>query len=190
MLLLVSQYYVCCNGRQYLPRLMVIMAAMYSELFHPWGGFENEIIGLRRLFVLFYACEYELCDRFRLNKLLSLHRQVSTTHARNTASTNRPVSQIPQCIRPIAYNAPFCNRNVHACAHFCYKAMHFGNGLMHCGICEKGLLASANQILHRALLMLVFGPSLKKTLVHRSRTSCLHIIGKPNTDGMVVAFFV
>ena len=27
--------------------------------------------------------------------------------------TNRPISQIPQCIRQISKNAPFCNRNVH-----------------------------------------------------------------------------
>ena len=37
---------------------------------------------------------------------------------------NRPISQIPQCIRQIPHNAPFCNRNVHMCAHFCYKMMH------------------------------------------------------------------
>ena len=53
---------------------------------------------------------------------------------------NRPGAQIPQCTSPISHNAPFYNRNVHTCAHFCYK-----NGalwdicLMHCGICEMGL---------------------------------------------------
>ena len=35
-------------------------------------------------------------------------------------------SQIPQCTSPISHNAPFCNRNVHMCAHFCYKMMHYG----------------------------------------------------------------
>ena len=29
---------------------------------------------------------------------------------------NRPISQIPQCIRQMSHNAPFCDRNVH-----CYK---------------------------------------------------------------------
>ena len=29
------------------------------------------------------------------------------------ADANRPISQIPQCIRQISHNAPFCNRNVH-----------------------------------------------------------------------------
>ena len=39
---------------------------------------------------------------------------------------NRPVAQIPQCTIPIPHNAPFCNRNVHICAHFCYKMVHCG----------------------------------------------------------------
>ena len=39
---------------------------------------------------------------------------------------NRPISQVPQCIRQISHNAPFCNRNVHTCAHFCYKMVHYG----------------------------------------------------------------
>ena len=39
---------------------------------------------------------------------------------------NRPISQIPQCIRQISHNVPFCSRNVHTCAHFCYKMMHHG----------------------------------------------------------------
>ena len=45
----------------------------------------------------------------------------------------RPVAQIPQCTSSISHNAPFCNRNVYMCAHFCYK-------MVHCGICELGLL--------------------------------------------------
>ena len=38
---------------------------------------------------------------------------------------NRPISQIPECICAISHNATFCNRNVHMCAHFCYKMLHF-----------------------------------------------------------------
>ena len=38
---------------------------------------------------------------------------------------NRPISQIPWCIRQYP-TAPFCNRNVHTCAHFCYKIVHCG----------------------------------------------------------------
>ena len=51
---------------------------------------------------------------------------------RETSSSElmkRPVAQIPQCTLPISHNAPFCNRNVHTCAHLCYK-------MVHCGICE------------------------------------------------------
>ena len=82
-----------------------------------------------------------------------------------------PVAQIPQCTSPISNNASSCNRNVHMCAHFCYKMVHCGiwdqcivglvcvhisvtkwcivgygigalwdMGLVHCGICEMGLL--------------------------------------------------
>ena len=29
-------------------------------------------------------------------------------------------------IHQISHDAPFCNRNVHTCAHFCYKVMHCG----------------------------------------------------------------
>ena len=39
---------------------------------------------------------------------------------------NRPISQIPECICAISHNATFCNRNVHMCAHFCYKMVHYG----------------------------------------------------------------
>ena len=53
---------------------------------------------------------------------------------------NRPVAQIPQCTSPISHNAPLCNRNVHTCAHFCYRVVHCGIFLMHCGICEMELL--------------------------------------------------
>ena len=42
-------------------------------------------------------------------------------------------TQIPQCIRWISHNAPFCNRNVHTCAHFCYK-------MVHCGIWNRGIV--------------------------------------------------
>ena len=36
----------------------------------------------------------------------------------------RPAAEIPQCTSSISQNAPFCNRNVHICAHFCYKVVH------------------------------------------------------------------
>ena len=28
--------------------------------------------------------------------------------------------------QPVPHNAPLCNRNVHACAHFCYEVVHSG----------------------------------------------------------------
>ena len=38
----------------------------------------------------------------------------------------RHIPQIPQYIRQIPHNAPFCNRNVHTCVHFWYKMVHCG----------------------------------------------------------------
>ena len=35
-------------------------------------------------------------------------------------------SKIPQCINEISNNAPFCNRSVYTCVHFCYKMVHYG----------------------------------------------------------------
>ena len=37
---------------------------------------------------------------------------------------NRSISRIPQYIRQISQNAPFCNRNVHICEHWYYKMGH------------------------------------------------------------------
>ena len=33
---------------------------------------------------------------------------------------------IPQCTSPKPHNTPFCKRNVHMCAHFCYEMLHCG----------------------------------------------------------------
>ena len=52
---------------------------------------------------------------------------------------NRPISQIPQCISQISHNAPFCNRNVHTCAHFCYK-------MVHCGIWDWCIVGFVQQV--------------------------------------------
>ena len=39
---------------------------------------------------------------------------------------DKSVSQFPKSIWQISQNAPFCNRNVHTCAHFCYIILHCG----------------------------------------------------------------
>ena len=53
---------------------------------------------------------------------------------------NISVAHIPLC-SPISYNVPFCNRNVHMCAHFCYKMVHFAIFVyLLRGICDMGLL--------------------------------------------------
>ena len=43
-----------------------------------------------------------------------------------SCGSNRTISQISQCTKRISHYAPFCNRNVHTCAHFCYKVVNCG----------------------------------------------------------------
>ena len=54
---------------------------------------------------------------------------------------NRPIGQIPQCIRKISHNAPFLNRNVtpNMCTFLLQNGALWDAGLVHCGICEIGL---------------------------------------------------
>ena len=48
-----------------------------------------------------------------LSKRLRLFIQETGPQFMSHNLQNRPVSQIPLCIRHISHNAPFCNRNVH-----------------------------------------------------------------------------
>ena len=73
--------------------------------------------------------------------------------------SNRPVTQIPQCTSLLFHNAPFCNRNVHVCAHFCYKMVHCRICMMHCGICEMGLFRFHSFALDTKLCCFVSGYS-------------------------------
>ena len=43
-------------------------------------------------------------------------------------------------LEKISHNASFCNRNVHTCAHFCYKRVH-------CGIWNWCIMGSSEEIL-------------------------------------------
>ena len=45
-------------------------------------------------------------------------------HSYQDFTFNRLVTQIPHCISPVSLNTPFCNRNMHMCAHFCYKMLY------------------------------------------------------------------
>ena len=42
----------------------------------------------------------------------------------------KPISQIPPCIRQISLNAPFCDRNVHVCKHFYDKMTEHVTGAL------------------------------------------------------------
>ena len=61
-----------------------------------------------------------------------------------TASSNRPVAQIPQCTSPISHNAPFCNRNVHT--FLLENGALWDICLVHYGICEMGLLNISGEL--------------------------------------------
>ena len=58
--------------------------------------------------------------------------------------TNRPISQIPQSIKQTSHSAPFCNRKVHICAHFCYK-------MVHCGIWNWCIVGFGQQVCLKTL---------------------------------------
>ena len=62
-------------------------------------------------------------------------------------SSNKPVAQIPQCTSPKSHNAPFWKRNVHLYAHLCYKMVHCGISVMHCGLCGMVLLIPCKHIM-------------------------------------------
>ena len=62
---------------------------------------------------------------------------VRILHQSPIPCSNSPLS--PQCTILISHNAPFCNRNVHMCAHLQNGAL-WDICLVHCGICGIGLL--------------------------------------------------
>ena len=69
------------------------------------------------------SCYHEISRA--LNRLTTLH--ISPWLASNVASiVTTLISQIPQRFKIISHNAPFCNRHVHRCAHFCCKLVHCG----------------------------------------------------------------
>ena len=73
-----------------------------------------------------------------------LHTQFGLGHAGLGQSSKQrywPVAQIPRCTNLISHNAPFCNRNVHMCAHVCYK-------MVHCGIFVQCNVGFARRVYH------------------------------------------
>ena len=81
-------------------------------------------------------CFTKYCQSSRTYKyfILPVHPFYCQPGAEDLQFSRRlPVAQILQCSSSISHNAPFCNRIVHTCAlwNIC---------LMHCGICEMGLL--------------------------------------------------
>ena len=79
-------------------------------------------------------------DDSRVRRLTFNRGTVSASSLKMVRSMiNWPAAQVPKCTSHIYHNVPFCNRNVHMCAHFCYKAVYF-RIYVQCGICEMGIL--------------------------------------------------
>ena len=68
-----------------------------------------------------WPCMHTFGMRVRNLKLHASHIRISTH-----TQCNWLVAQIPQRNSPISHNVTFSNRNVHMCAHFCYKMVHSG----------------------------------------------------------------
>ena len=85
-------------------------------------------------------CKYIWCQHWSCSGLLPVGeilwcflQKVGLVQWCLLSPCHRPISQIPQCTSPISHNtpvsshnAPFRNRNVHTCAHFCYEMVDFG----------------------------------------------------------------
>ena len=78
-----------------------------------------------------------------------------------------------------SHNASFCSRNVHPCAHFCYKMVFCGiwGWLVHCGFCETGqseialvrkLACIYSVKLHLMPMQCLQGPECSETRTHIS----------------------
>ena len=96
--------------------------------------------------ISFYLC-YDIIQSGsrNLEKCLGTSRvKGDRHHTIQERGVNRPISQIPQSIIIISHNAPVCNRNVHTCAHFCYKMIHCGN-LWDTGPANYGVYWSYNR---------------------------------------------
>ena len=62
------------------------------------------------------------CRRgYKGTKRVLYHLVKSLQLVSRSSNSKRPISQ---CIRQISHNALFSKRNVHICAHFCYKMVH------------------------------------------------------------------
>ena len=81
---------------------------------------------------------------------------------------NRVISQIPQCISQISHNAPFCNRNVHTGAHFCYK-------MVNCGIWDWCIVGFVQQVYCMIAPMPVKWPVKYPTMHHFVTEMCTQV---------------
>ena len=89
--------------------------------------------------------------------LQPLNNEATCEH-KHYLQCNRPATQIPQCTSPMYHNSLLCNKNVHTCAHFCYKGGALWYiCLMHCGICEISLLVCKFRI-HDPWMSLIVPP--------------------------------
>ena len=96
----------------------------------------QNVFCLNILEVCSYGCNWEWISN---GSEIACHRAGDKSLPEPVMPSNRPISQIPQCIRLISHNAPFCNRNVHTCAHCC-------NRIVHCGIWNWCIVGSVREV--------------------------------------------
>ena len=100
--------------------------AWYSRIIQYRGHFFSKII-TKTLHSSPVRARYGVSPLWIINPIYILHFLLSRYMLYHVIServmkmSNWPVAQITQCTSPISQNAPFCNRNVHMCAHFCYE---------------------------------------------------------------------
>ena len=72
-----------------------------------------------------YSSFYIVDDSLCYCTSLTWHVLYIFDRTHDCSKNNRPISQILKYIRQISQNAPFCDRKVQTCAHFCYIMVQY-----------------------------------------------------------------
>ena len=108
-----------------------------------WKYYRGKV-KIQRSAVITYLCtKYMLFFQHTLFLVCLTKYHISFTLVGTTGYlTNRYISQIPQCIRQISHNAPFCNRNVYISVTE-WRIVGYMK-LVHSGIYATALLGSGD----------------------------------------------
>ena len=113
-------------------------------------------------------------------KAVKLNHSLTPPHCLSTSyvisCSDISLIQIPQCTSPIFQNALLCNRNVHSCAHFCFKVA--GLDFRQSETCLWQDLSSTviNNVLNRYILPVL--RQFKTMMVTSNGSWCMGIKGE------------